>query len=107
MGIGHRVRTCWVCGWALVSVLRAPVAACSLAALFALRRLLLLCLRHRFFFRCSGPRDRRSKRSQHIVLSGGAERAREATRQRLACWLDALAPLLDFLLQAGSMLAPS
>ena len=49
-----------VCCWALVSVLRAPVAACSLAALaalFALLGLLLLGLSPLVFFRCFGLRE--------------------------------------------------
>ena len=46
-GSWHHVLTCWVCCWALVSVLRAPVAACSVAVLtapFALLGLLSLCI---------------------------------------------------------------
>ena len=45
-GSWHHVETCWVCCWAFVSVLRAPVAASSLAALAVLFALLgLLSLR--------------------------------------------------------------
>ena len=72
-------------------MLRAPVAACSLAALFALHRLLLLCVFSRFS--AVVVHARRSKRSPLKALSGGAERTREASRERLACWLDALADL--------------
>ena len=62
------------CSWALRSVLRAPVATSSLralaalaalAALFALLRVFLWCVLSRCL-RCSGPRERRSKSSNHL-----------------------------------------
>ena len=76
-------------------MLRAPVTPCSLATLAALLDLL------RFLSFCSrsylgavlasardAPNDPTSK-----PLSGGAERTREASSERLACWFDALAAL--------------
>ena len=42
------------------------------------------CFRY-WLFRCSGARERRPRRSHLKALSGGAERTREAPRERPAC----------------------
>ena len=90
-GFEHHVGTLF--GLLLGASLGVACACCDKLSWCSCCSCCMFCCFRFWLFRCSGPRERRPRRSHLKALSGGAERTREAPRQRLACWFDALAVL--------------